>query len=295
MRLLPELRKKLVEAVKKGNNKNLVAKVFDVSTVTVWHWCKRAYHRGKEFFKDKPRKPKESKITLEVELYVLAVRNTFSWGTERIRRALANSLPPFMEDKLRELHVIKPDALNLSRAAINNVLKKHGINGYEKKYKSWKFFRAEKPDELWQLDIKGPFTVQGKKYYFVICIDDFSRYMILAEQLDHAPACEEIAAMLQPFVDKHHPKSILTDNNPFKEEWNKWCENNQIESLKAHPYYPQDKGKVERAIRNVNEEFIYLLKDFPEWLHGKLKEYQKWYNDTRFNLGINTVPSALYY
>jgi len=38
----------------------------------------------------------------------------------------------------------------------------------------------KKPNELWQLDIKGPFKIENKKYYFVICIDDYSRYLLLA-------------------------------------------------------------------------------------------------------------------
>jgi transposase InsO family protein len=63
-----------------------------------------------------------------------------------------------------------------------------------------------------------------------------------------------------------HPLYFLTDNNLFKEEWDKWCKANGIEPLYAHPYYPQDKGKIERAIRNFVEEFVYLLKKFPEWL-----------------------------
>jgi transposase len=67
-----------------------------------------------------------------------------------------------------------------------------------------------------------------------------------------------------------------------------------IEPLFAHPYYPQDKGKVERAIRNVAEEFVYLLKKFPAWLRGKIKAYQRWFNTKRFHHGIDTVPMALY-
>jgi len=61
----------------------------------------------------------------------------------------------------------------------------------------------------------------------------------------------------------------------------------------AHPYYPQDKEKVERTIRNVAEEFIYLLKKFPEWLQGKLEEYHKWYNNKRYHRGIHTIPAEL--
>jgi len=64
--------------------------------------------------------------------------------------------------------------------------------------------------------------------------------------------------------------------------------------LHAHPYYPQDKGKVERSIRNIAEEFIYLTKKFPEWLNGNLKDYQRWFNTKRFNQEIQAIPYWLY-
>ena len=93
--------------------------------------------------------------------------------------------------------------------------------------------------------------------------------------------------MLKPLIKKYHPKSILTDNNPFREEWNNLLKESKVISLHAHPYYPQDKGKVERAIRNVAEEFIYLLKRFPAWLNGKIEKYRVWHNKKRFHLGVN--------
>ena len=182
----------------------------------------------------------------------------------------------------------------LSRSSINNILRKHGINGYEKRHKNWKFFRAKRPDELWQLDIKGPFTLQGKKYWFIVCIDDYSRYLILAAQIDHDPPVEEIETMLEKYIHKRKPDKILTDNKPFRDEWDKWCRNKGIEPLHAHPYYPQDKGKVERAIRNVAEEFIYLLRKFPEWINGKILLYKKWYNEKRYHRGIHNIPADIY-
>jgi hypothetical protein len=142
------------------------------------------------------------------------------------------------------------------------VLKKHGLNGYKKHYKHWKLFRAKKQNELWQADLKGLYSVQGKKYWFFVCIDDYSRYLLVAEQFDHAPTSREITKLLEKLPQK--PEKILTDNGPqFREK----C--------------PQDKGKVERAIRNVSEEFIYLLKKFPLWLNGRIKEYREWYNNKR--------------
>lgn len=288
MRLTPEQRSLIGSAVDRVHNKSLVAKVFGVARRTVYKWNKRRKHT-----EDRKRKKKGPKITAKVELTILAIRNFFEWGTERIQKGLY-ALPKFMRDALRKLKVSVAQGLTLSRTAINGVLKRHGLNGYKKESEGWKFFRAKKPNELWQLDIKGPFRVKGKKYWFIICIDDYSRYAVLAEQLTHAPSIEEIAEFLMPLVRKYRPKSILTDNNPFKEEWDNWCKENVIEPLHAHPYYPQDKGKVERAIRNFAEEFIYLLKKFPHWANGKIKEYKKWFNDKRLNRGINAIPCQLF-
>lgn len=200
------------------------------------------------------------------------------------------NLPGFMKKVLGKIS----QGINLSRTAINNLLKKHKLSGYSENYKRWKFFRAKKPNELWQLDLKGPFKVQGKKYYFVICIDDYSRYLLVAEQFEHAPSEKEIELLLEPLTKRYKPEKILTDNNPFREEWNRWCKENCIEALHAHPYYPQDKGKVERAIRNIAEEFVNLLKKFPEWLNGKIKEFKRWFNNKRFHRGINARPVELF-
>ena len=103
----------------------------------------------------------------------------------------------------------------------------------------------------------------------------------------------EITKLLGKLPQK--PEKILTDNGPqFREKWKRWCNENHLEPLFAHHYYPQDKGKIERAIRNVSGEFIYLLKKFPLWLKGKIKEYREWYNNKRYHRGIKAIPITLY-
>lgn len=287
MRFTPDKRNVMRVLVRKGLSKTYVAKLFDTTRQTVHEWCKRASHRGREYYRDKPRKPKESKITVEVEVSILALRNTFDWGTARIQQGLY-SLPKFMRDAVQCIQ-----GLQLSRAAINNVLKRHGINGYNRKQKSWKFFRAKEPDELWQIDIKGPFTVHGKKYWFLVVIDDYSRYLLLAEELDHDPTTAEITELLEKLDRK--PKNILSDNGKqFREQWEEWCNEHEITPHFAHLYYPQDKGKVERCIRNLNQEFVYHLRKFPQWLGGKIQEYREWYNHSRFHRGIEGIPAKLY-
>ena len=163
-RTTSELRKIFASLVGKGYNKKFIAEMFDVSRQTVARWSNKKSH-----FRDKKRDPKPKKITFEIEAFILAVRNMFDWGSARIQQALW-CLPEFMKNELEKLSVTTVQEVTLSRQAIQDTLVKHGLNGYKNKSKGWHFFRAKQPDELWQLDIKGPFILQGKKYYFVICI-----------------------------------------------------------------------------------------------------------------------------
>lgn len=293
-KLLPQVRAELVKAVRRTRNKTLVARVFGTSRQTVIKWCKRAFHRGREGFRDKKRKSREPRVTPQIEEFILFLRVVFEWGTGRLQQGLL-SLPSFMYKEL-PIGIRGIKDVKLSRTAINNVLKRHNKNGYQCRQKKWKFFRAKRPNELWQLDLKGPVTVQGKRYWFIVCIDDYSRYLLLLEQLDHCPTTLEVTQMVMRLIRAgHKPSNILTDNgSQFEEQWKGFCEGNGIMPLFAHPYYPQDKGKVERTIRNVAEEFTNLLIRFPQWLNGQIKAFKKWYNDLRIHHGIGTVPKQLY-
>jgi hypothetical protein len=61
----------------------------------------------------------------------------------------------------------------------------------------------------------------------------------------------------------------------------------------APPFYPQCKGKIERSMRNFNEEHIRLNRVFED-ISAFFGEYQEWYNNERFNSGISDIPMNLY-
>jgi hypothetical protein len=273
----------MTKSIKQGNPINLVARVFGVSRTTVWYWKSETLNSN---FKDLPRN-KRSKISVEVEIAVLFMRLTFKWGTARIQQGLMN-LPEF---QLKEMEV-NIQNFKLSRTSVNNILKKHKINGYQNTGKSWKFFRANYPNELWQVDLKE-FKFEGKKYYIFVCIDDYSRFILCLKLFDHCPKTSELTSALEMLNVK--PENILADNGgQFKEQWKDWCIRHQIKPLSAHPYYPQDKGKVERTIRNLTEEFVNLLSKFKHWIYGKLEEWRIWFNEKRFHRGVKDYPSNLY-
>jgi len=287
VRLSPDIRGVFGKLVKKGLAVTRIAELFDTTRQTVHRWLKRAKHVGREYFKDNPRKPKQAKVTQEVELSILKLRITFKWGTARIQQGLYN-LPNFIRNSVGCVQGVR-----LSREAINNVLSRNGQNGYQREFKRWKFFRAKCPDELWQIDFKGPFTVGGKRYWFLVCIDDYSRFIVCAEQFDHELTTAQTTAVLEK--QKRLPKAILSDHgSQFKEQWKSWCKEYGVEAHFAHPSYPQDKGKVERCIQNLNREFVNHLRKFPEWLKGRLQEYKEWFNHSRFHRGVKAFPIALY-
>jgi len=284
MRLKPEQRLILGKLARQDIPKKVLMVSFSVSRTTVWVWGKQNLHYTKDIIHIY-----KSKVTIEAEASILFFRS-LGYGTARIQQRLISA----PEIELEKMEISIQD-LKLSRTTINKFLRKHNLNGYSKKHqKAWKFFRAKYANELWQLDIKE-FKFEGKKYYFVVCIDDYSRNLLCLQLFDHALTIKEICQTIIPLVEKYHPEKILTDNNPFKDNWKIWCKEQGIEPIFAHPYYPQDKGKVERAIRNIAEELVNLIMIFHKLLNGEeIIKWIKWFNEKRYHRGVKDYPANLY-
>ena len=116
MRLSPDIRGAFRKLTKQNLTVTGIAKMFNTTRQTVYRWLGRGKHPGSETFKDKPRQPRERKVTAEVELGILKLRTTFRWGTARIQQGLYN-LPGFI---LESVNCIQ--GVVLSRETINNVL-----------------------------------------------------------------------------------------------------------------------------------------------------------------------------
>ena len=283
MRLKPEQRLLLGKLAREDIPKKLLMFSFSVSRTTIWHWGKQDLRTRFDI----PRNYK-GKITVEAEITILFLRG-LGYGCARIKQRLESA--PEIEIKQTEIFV---QGLIVSRQCVYNVLKKHKLNGYKKKnQKAWKFFRAECPNELWQLDLKE-FKFEGKKYYFIVSIDDYSRDILLLKLLEHCPTTEEITFELEKLGIK--PKKILVDRGAqFKEQWEKWCSENNIVAVFAHKHYPQDKGKVERTIRNITEELINIIEIFHKLLNDdEIEKWREWFNNDRKSLGVGAYPADLY-
>lgn len=288
-RLSPNERVLASKMKRQGIPLKFVILAFSCSRQTIWYWAKQDLRT--RFDIDKNGK---GKIIIEVESTILFMRNSFKWGTARIQNGLIE-LPKFMKQEIEISIGVCIQHFTLSRQSINEVLKSVGVNGYfNKRSKAWKFFRAKYSNELWQVDLKE-FKFEGKKYYLLVCIDDYSRFILKLHVFDHSPNIVQITEIIKPLIDKFHPKSILTDNIPFGDAWGYWCFQERVKAVFAHPYYPQDKGKVERAIRNISEELVYLFTNFAGWFNAKyIEDWRGWFNDKRYDRGVKNYPSRLF-
>jgi len=298
--LTPEIRSLIIKAYRHGHQVKDIADMFDVHRWTVWKWVKRTRHPGRKNLIDHSKKPhiRHRKITPMIEDAILLLRDHFNWGTYRIKINLL-SPPQYIRYFLETALGYSWRPIDLSRQGINNVLKKHRRNGspYKKTKKGWKFFRAEYPNDMWQIDIKGPFLLNGERFKALVILDDYSRYLLSAG-LFKSVTTDVITQELNHCIETYsEPNSILSDSgSQFRDQFENWCnqDDSQIKVVHAPPFYPQCKGKIDRCIRNFNEEFIRLDKVFenPQTL---LEEYQEWYNNERYHLGINDCPANIFF
>ena len=264
----PEIRELIVKARRNGKKVMDIAEMFDVSRKTVWKWCKRISKKGWPNYRDRSRKPHRihRKITPNVEEAILVLRESFNWGTQRMMVALL-SPPPHIQYLLET------------------------VIGEE-----WKFFRAKDPNEMWQIDIKGPFLIDGKRLNALLVLDDYSRFLV-SVQLFKSITTDVVTQALDHCISTYNsPSKILADNGPqFRDTFEKWCNESKrgIDVVHAPPFYPQCKGKIERCIRNFNKEYIRLDKVFED-ASSLVGEYQEWYNNERYNSGVHDIPVNLY-
>jgi transposase InsO family protein len=279
--LAPEIRKRIVKAYKKGYRIKDIAAIFGVSRWVVWKWRKRAYHRGNDSYRSRSQRPHRihKKVTQGTENTIIVLRDSFHWGTHRIALNLRHP-PGYIHHLLTTITGEYWQPVCLSRQTVNNILKRHRRNGspYTKNKRDWKYFSARKPNGLWQIDIKGPFLLDGQRLYALVIVDDHSRFVVYCG-LYASIKKEMVVIALDCTVKRYgYPKRLLCDNGAqFKSNDLKcWCKTHKVHYEPAPPHYPEMKGKVERTIRNLKEEYLVLDKVF-ENVSFLLDEYIDWF------------------
>lgn len=268
-----EQRKAFLEAYQQSNcSFTSLCKAFGISRKTGYKLLQRAKEEGCLDIQDRSRKPHHSPNQTSQELVDVVIelrRKHPVWGAKKIHR--------LMEDKGYQTIP--------SISTINAILKRNGMIDPEKakKHKAFIRFEHKHPNDLWQIDFKGPIPIIGAKdCHPLTVLDDHSRFLLgLRACLDESVATVQ-AQMSSIFEEHGLPKRMLMDNgSAWKTDdysrhtgFTVWLMGLGIQITHGRPYHPQTQGKEERLHRTLQEELLNrrvfnsmleIQSDFDQW------------------------------
>jgi len=273
----------IVEPERSGKSISDICNAFGVSRETWYKWKRRYDTWGLEGLKDQSRKPhniKNVKVTKEIELIILELRLYDRFGPMRIRFRLKRKY-----------------GVSLGEKTIYRILKKHNLNVLSVKIKrKYKRFERKHPNELIQMDTKGPFYLKGSqnKNYFIHAIDDCSR-KVVSKWCNRRTSREALSVLIQWIEINGKPTKVLHDGGRefTSNEFKKFLNTNVIKDKQIPKGYPQEQGKVEAYNKIVISEFLQVeeLIDAEDGIE-KYKSFVNSYNYEREHGGIDGLTSS---
>lgn len=247
------MRKEFVKlAVNEGGNVSELCRRYGISRKTGYKWITRYRGDAPEWYRDRSRRPLRAphKISEEVEKAILSVRDLHpAWGGRKIRVCLE-----------REGVGPLPSASTITAA-----LHRHGRIEPEEsaKHDPMKRFERERPNELWQMDFKGPFGTASGRCHPLTVVDDHSRFAVCVAACGDQSGDTVRKALTAVFRVYGLPLRILMDNgacwkntdSPYT-KFTAWLLRLGIGLSHGRPYHPQTQGKNERFNRTLRAEAL---------------------------------------
>ena len=273
----------IIEPERSGKSISDVCIAFGVSRATWYKWKRRYDTYGIDGLKNQSRKPhniKNVKVTEELEKLVLELRLNNRFGPMRIRFRLKRKY-----------------GVSLGTKTIYNLLKRHKLNVLAVKLKrKYKRFEMKHPNELVQMDTKGPFYLKASrtKHYFIHVIDDCSRKVV--SKWCNRRTSEAALSVLKEWVKLHgKPNKVMHDGGTefTSTDFKNFLILNGIKDKQIPKGYPQEQGKVEAYNKIVIAEFLQIeeLKDEKDGAE-KYESFVNSYNYEREHGGINGMTPA---
>ena len=273
----------IIEPERSGKSISDVCIAFGISRETWYKWKRRYDAYGIDGLKNQSRKPhniKNMKVTEELEKLVLELRLNNRFGPMRIRFRLKRKY-----------------GVSLGTKTIYNLLKRHKLNVLAVKLKrKYKRFEMKHPNELVQMDTKGPFYLKSSrtKHYFIHVIDDCSRKVV--SKWCNRRTSEAALSVLKEWVKLHgKPNKVMHDGGTefTSTDFKNFLILDGIKDKQIPKGYPQEQGKVEAYNKIVIAEFLQIeeLKDEKDGAE-KYESFVNSYNYEREHDGINGMTPA---
>ena len=218
---------------------------FGISRQTGYTWLKRYAEGGSSQVADRSRRPLHSpaRTASELEQEVVQLRQRWpDWGA------------PKLHVLLKQHHAGRSP---IAVRTVHRILERHALIGNQDRHTpAVQRFERGRPNELWQMDFKGPpgFN-QASPVGPLSILDDHSRYVVALKQLG-STQMEGVQSTLQTtFEQCGVPEAMLMDHGtPW---WNAhsswgltavavWIMRQGVRLLFSGIRHPQTQGKVER-------------------------------------------------
>lgn len=267
---------------------------FGISRPTGYTWWTRYRAEGWAGLADRSRRPSHSpdQTPVALEQAVLALRDVHpTWGGRKLHTVLQrqgwDGVP--------------------SASTITAILRRHARLDPERTHSRgpWQRFVHAQPNDLWQLDFKGHFSVATGRCHPLTALDDCSRYVLglfaCANEQD-----QTVRAHLTSLFRRYGlPRRVLTDNSgPWGStqaaqpltRLSVWLLRLDIAVWHGRHYHPQTQGKVERVHRTIDADLL-QHQGYPSLPDAQqaFSDWRQTYNHLRPHDALNlAVPAARY-
>jgi transposase InsO family protein len=213
---------------------------FGISRPTGYLWLARYREGGVAAIEERSRRPLHSPSQTEAELEarILALREVYpDWGARKLAVLLERQ------------------GIELPSSTVHRVLLRHGLVREADRHRpAVRRFEREQPNELWQMDFKGPKNWPAASTALSV-IDDHSRYLVALQATARPEGVLVRRHLERAFGECGLPEAMLMDHGiPW---WNHqsfggatqlslWLMRQGIRLCFAGIRHPQTQGKVER-------------------------------------------------
>jgi transposase InsO family protein len=266
---------------------------FGISRKTGYKWLGRHRLWGPAGLEDRSRRPHSSprRTGEDAEGKILAAREEHpAWGGRKLKR--------WLEDR-GEVGLPAP-------STITEILRRHGrIDPDEsRKREPLRRFEAPQPNDLWQMDFKGPFQVELQSCHPLTILDDHSRFSVSLKACEDHKRATVKRHLCEAFGVYGLPRVMLVDNGgPWSPatmgEWTKlsvWLLRLGVEVIRSRVRHPQTLGKDERFNRTLLIECI-AGRDFSTFsqVQDHFDRWREVYNYEHPHESLGLKPPAFRY
>lgn len=237
-----------------------------------------------------PARHSPTRTDLHIQRLILDVRDRFNWGPRKIhafllQQAQRDGAAPPLLPSVRTVGSILARTGRVQPAAAQAPLQR---------------FEREQPNQLWQLDHKGPIEVQRQKITPLAVIDDHSRYCLAFACCRDRTTATAFAILWELFQEVGLPDSILCDNafnaagaqGPGLSWFDSRLIRLGIRPIHGRPYHPQTQGKCERWHGTAVREFIFFnaRRDRRDHFEADSHRWRDIYNTLRPHQSLGDRP-----